>query len=101
MEIFDYLDKAYGKTTTIDPMIPKVSTLMEIEMNWLKIIYGKDNQEEIPANTPEHLGNPMSLNIFVYESHEGEKLTYSSHTGILIYVNNTPIYWFYKRQNTV
>ena len=52
MSIFVYLYKAYGKTIIVDPMIPKVDTSMEIETNWLKSIYGKDNQEEIPANTP-------------------------------------------------
>ena len=45
-------------------MIHKVDTSMEIEPNWLKIIYGKDNQEEIPANTPEPLVNPMPSNVF-------------------------------------
>ena len=45
MGIFVYLDKAYGNTIIFDPMIPKVDTLMEIEMNWLKSIYGEDNQE--------------------------------------------------------
>ena len=43
----------------------------------------------------------MPVNLFVDASHAGEKLTYHSHTGILIYVNNTPIGWFSKRQNTV
>ena len=74
---------------------------MEIETNWLTSIYGKNNEEEIPANTPEFLGNPISVNVFVDASHAGENITYLSHTGTLIYVNNTPIDWFYKRQNTV
>ena len=51
MEIFVYIEKAYGKNIIIDPMIPKVDTLMGIETNWLKGIYGEDNQEEIAANT--------------------------------------------------
>ena len=50
MGSFVYLDRAYGKTIIIDPMIPKVDTSMEIETNWIKIIYREDNQEEIPAN---------------------------------------------------
>ena len=43
----------------------------------------------------------MAVNVFVDASHIGENLTYLSHIGILIYVNNTPIDWFSKRQNTV
>ena len=91
IRIFVYLEKDYGKTIIIDTMIPKVDTLMEINTNWLKIIYGKDNQEEISANTPELLGKPMSVNVFLYASHAGEKMTYLSHTGILICVNKTMI----------
>ena len=44
---------------------------MEIETNWLKIIYDEDNQDEIPANTPEPLGKPISVNVFVDAIHAG------------------------------
>ena len=101
MVIFVYLDKAYGNNIIIDPMIPKVDTSIEIETNWLKSIYGIDNQEENPANIPEPLGKLMSVNIFVDKSHAGENLNYRSHTGFLVYVNNTLIDWLSKRQNTV
>ena len=43
----------------------------------------------------------MLVNVFVGAIHVVEKLTYRSHTGILVYVNNIPIDWFSKRQNTV
>ena len=43
----------------------------------------------------------MSVNLFVDASHAGEKLTYLSHTEILIYVNNTLLEWLSKRQKTV
>ena len=101
MIIFIYLDKAYGKTNIVDPVIPKVDTSVETEKNWLKSIYSDDDQEEISSNTTEPLVKLMSVNFFVYSSHAGEKLTYLSHTVIIIYVNNIPIDWFSKRQNTV
>ena len=98
MVIFFHLDRDYGKTIIIDPMILKVNTSMKIETNWIKKIYCKDNQEEIPANKPKPLGNLMSVNVSVDSSHSVEKLTICSHTGILIYVNNAPIDWFSKRK---
>ena len=52
MLIFVYLGKAYQKTIIVDLMIPKFDNPMEIVTNWLKSIYGKDNQEEIQTNTP-------------------------------------------------
>ena len=82
-------------------LIPKVDTSMKIDTNWFKSIFAEDNQEDIPANTPEHLGKLMSVNVFVDASQAVNNLTYRSHTGILIYVNNTRIYWFSKRQNMV
>ena len=101
MGIFVFLKKAYGKTIIIDPMIHKVDTSMEIETNRLKSIYGEYNQEEVPANIPETLGKPISVNVCVDKIHAGEKVTYRSNTGIVIYVNNTPIDWFSKRQKKV
>ena len=101
MGMLVYLDKAYGETIIVYHIIPKVNTSMEIETNWLKSIYGKDNQKKTTANTPEPLGKPMLVNVFVYTNQPEENLIYRSHTGILNYVNNTPIDWFSKRQNTV
>ena len=43
----------------------------------------------------------MSVNVFVYARHTGYKLTYCSHSEILVYVKNKSIYWFSKIQNTV
>ena len=79
-------------------MIHKVDTFMEIKTNWINNIYGEDNQEEIPTNTPEPLGKPMSVNVLVDASQAGGKMTYQSHTETIIYVNNTPIDWFSKRK---
>ena len=35
------------------------------------------------------------------ENHAGNLLNRRSHSGILIYVNNTPVIWYSKRQNTL
>ena len=52
MVVFVYLGKASLKYIIVDLMIPKVDNSVEIDTNWLKSIYGKDNQEEIQTNTP-------------------------------------------------
>ena len=71
MVIFVYIEKAYRKTVIIDTMIPLVDTSVEIETNWLKSIYSEDNQDEITADTPETLGNIMSVRFFVDASRVG------------------------------
>jgi hypothetical protein len=50
---------------------------------------------------PTPLGKPVCISCFVDANHAGNVITRRSHTGILIYVQNAPIIWFSKRQNTV
>jgi hypothetical protein len=38
---------------------------------------------------------------FVDANHAGNVVTRRSHRGIIIYVQNAPVIWFSKRQNTV
>ena len=49
----------------------------------------------------EPLGKPMRMTCFVDASHAGDLSTRRSHTGFLIYLNNAPIDWYSKKQNTV
>ena len=50
---------------------------------------------------PEPKGKCVSISCFIDANHAGNVITRRSHTGILIYVQNAPIIWFSKRQNTV
>ena len=50
---------------------------------------------------PEPLGNAVDITCFVDANHAGNVVTRRSHTGILIFVQNSPILWFSKKQNTV
>ena len=43
----------------------------------------------------------MKTSAFVDANHAGNVVTRRSHTGIILYVQNAPIMWFSKRQNTV
>ena len=57
--------------------------------------------EPIPTNAPIARGNPVKTSCFVDADHAGCKVTRRSHTGVLIFVNRSPIVFFSKRQNTV
>ncbi|KAL7530954.1 hypothetical protein ACHAXR_003776 [Thalassiosira sp. AJA248-18] len=50
---------------------------------------------------PEPLEKPITMLCFVDADHAGNKVTRSSHTGVIIILNNAPIQVFSKRQNTV
>jgi len=60
-----------------------------------------DAREEFPVRMPAPLGNPAHITAYVDANHAGNIKTRRSHTGILIYVNQAPIIWYSKRQNTV
>ena len=58
-------------------------------------------EETIPYDMPEPLGKLVKITVFCDASHADCLVTRQSTTGILIFVNGTPIRWYSKRQNTV
>jgi hypothetical protein len=49
---------------------------------------------------PEPFGRPVNIHIFVDANHTGNVVTRRSHTGILLFVQNSPILWLSHQQNT-
>jgi len=99
MGIFAYLEKHPRATLVFDDRYPGINDTAP-DTDWLQSIYGK-GEEELPPKMPEPLGKPVYVTAMVDASHGGDKLTFRSHTGILIYMNNSPIEFYSKRQNTV
>ena len=50
---------------------------------------------------PAPKGRSVKIIAFVDASHGANKVTRRSHTGYIIFVNQAPITWYSKRQNTV
>ena len=57
--------------------------------------------ERLPARKIEPLGNHVKVRAYIDTNHTKNLKNRRSHSGILIYVNNAPIIWYSKRQNTV
>ena len=55
----------------------------------------------MPRNIPEALGKYVVIKSYVDANHAGNMASKRSHSGIIIYVNNEPIIWYSKQQNTV
>ena len=49
----------------------------------------------------EALSEHVVIKVYVDANHAGTMANRRSHYGIIIYVNNSPIIWYSKRQNTV
>ena len=60
-----------------------------------------ETAERLPMRKIEPLGNPVKVKAYVDANHTRNLKNRRSHSGILIYVNNTPIIWYSKRQNMV
>ena len=100
--IFAYIKKSNKTAIVFDP---KYVNLNESAFSSAKIsdwqeIYGP-LAEELPPNMPQPKGNPVEITCFVDANHAGNVITRRSHTGIIIFVNNAPILYYSKRQNTV
>ena len=97
--IFAYLRKHERSTLVFDNATPFVDELRFAPVDWAGFYPGA--KEIIPPDMPEPRGNSLRMFSFVDADHAGNLLTRRSHTGILIFLNNAPISWYSKRQNTV
>ena len=97
--IFSYL-MAHGESAVVfDADTPEIDEKAFAKVDW-KDFYG-DVEEEMPPRMPEPLGKPVIISCFVDANHAGNVVTRRSHSGVLLFVQNAPIIWFSKRQNTV
>ena len=58
-------------------------------------------KEAIPMKMPKPRGTKVKMTTFVDSDHAGNLAARRSQTGILIFLNKSPVVWFSKRQNTV
>ena len=97
--IFAFLKQHPKQKIVFDPTQPFVDESRFAKVDWTET-YG-ELREELPPKMPKARGNSMIISCFVDADHAGNKVTRQSHTGILIWVNNAPIIFYSKRQNTV
>ena len=64
------------------------------------VIY-PEASKPISTNVPGTRGNPVTSPYFFDADHTASKSTISSQTGVLIFVNRTPIVWYSNHQSTV
>jgi hypothetical protein len=97
--IFAYLNKHEKSSIIFDPTDPIPITPKTAKPDWSS--FYENIEEELPPRMPEPLGNPVNIHVFVDANHAGNVVTRRSHTGILVFVQNSPILWVSRRQNTV
>ena len=55
----------------------------------------------MPRHMPEAFGKYVVIKAYVYANNAVNMANRRSHSGIIIYVTNSPIIWYIKRKNTV
>jgi hypothetical protein len=99
LDVFAYLKKHQSAAIVFNDDLPIIDEKQFKEFDWSDI-YG-NVEEALQPNMPAPLGNPVEMFCFVDSDHAGNLATRRSHTGILIFLNKSPILWYSKRQNTV
>jgi hypothetical protein len=97
--IFSYLWKHDKSSLFFDPADPIYDPFAFIDQDWSEF-YGDLGEEELPPRMPQPLGNQVNITCFVDANHAGNVVTRCSHTGIIVYLQNTTIIFYSQRQNT-
>ena len=99
LNLYAWLRKHPTMKLAMDPTYVEWPTGDYVDHDWTDF-YG-DVKEDVPLNAPEALGKPVQIIAFFDSDHAGDKLTYRSRTGVLIFLNRAPIVWHTKAQNGV
>ena len=97
--IFGYLKHHPKLRIDYDTSLPSHSDYQSTQYDWFEH-YG-ECQEEMPHDMPEPKGNPVRITAYFDADHAGCLATRRSTTGIIVFLNNTPILRYSKRQATV
>ncbi len=98
--IFGYLKAFPTGKILLDNKSPDHSRFdIDVNHDWQE--FYPDAEEEIPHDMLEPKGKTARLTIFVDADHAHDQVTRRSVTGIIVFLNNTPIRWISKRQKTV
>jgi hypothetical protein len=90
---FVYIKKHLKSLIVIDTRSKDWSTQDWVSKDWSKF-YPDLSMEIIPHDAPEALGEPVQINMFCDASHATDLITRRSRTGIIFFLNGTPIHWY-------
>jgi len=97
--IFAYLKKYSKSAMVFDDTVPVFDQTRFAKADWSE--YYPDAAEAIPMDAPAPRGRAVTMTAFCDADHAGDRVTRRSRTGIIIFLNRSPIIWFSKQQNTV
>jgi len=101
LHIFAYLKSTISHTLVLDAedFKPPKHTPSCSSSDWRE--FYPEASEPLPNNAPKPRGRSVTTSIFVDADHARDQQTRRSHSGIVLYVQNSPVIWYSKRQSTV
>ena len=100
LHMFAYLKKYNRSKMVFDETMPNFDETSNFaNVDWTETY--PEAKEVIPLDMPQPRGKPVVMSCFEDADHAGDVVTRRSHTGLIIFVNRAPIYWYSKKQNTV
>jgi hypothetical protein len=97
---FTYVKKHLQSKIIIDSWVRPWDHLDWRSKDWSKF-YANIKGEVLPPDIPPPRGKPVQINMFCDAAHATDLITRRSTTGIIFFLNGTPIPWYSKRQNTI
>ena len=97
--VFGYLKRMSKGRIIVDPHPMDLTRFDPQDFDWTE--FYPDAVEEMPPNLPQPSPLQMRVTIWLDADHAHDLVTRRSVTGMLVFVNNTPVRWFSKRQKTV
>ena len=98
--VVGYVAKFKSAALRFRVSVPDYSNLSAKVGNWKKAVYGNDH-EEFPHNMLNLLGKINRITEFVDANLYFDLVTGRACAGLLIFLNQTPIDWYCKKQSTV
>ena len=99
-KLFGYLKNRPNGKILCDTSYPDHSQYQTPdEQNWDD--FYPDAKEELPPDMPKPLRKSVRITYYVDADHAHCKMTRRSVTGIILFINNMPIYWISKKQSTI
>ena len=97
--IFNYLLAHPNRSLHMDYRYPVIDERRFERADWTD--FYRNSIEPIPDDAPTPFGEPVEIHCFVDSSHASDVTSRKSQTGILIFLNRAPIFWYSKKQNCV
>ncbi len=97
--LYAYLKNNPKSKLVFDPTRMNHGAPIELDQGWRDCY--KQTEEVKPPDMPEPLGEPVQTTCFVDSDHAGDMVNRRSRTGVLIFVNRSPIVFYSKKQGSI